>query len=245
MHTKRLLVLAHSFKKWPGRCVAGREVAQAPTSGAVTFGPWVRPVSPASESQEGELHPDRHCRTDSGRPLALLDLVEVPLVGPRPVDGQPENWEVMSGMPWRVLGRLDAARNRATLEQLEERPRGLWTDGDSKSDRCRASTAAAVAASGSLVLVRPSGLRFRSQLVRDEYREKERPECRAHFTYAGTAYALKLTDPAAERAYVPRAEATPKEVVPPFGDDCLLCVSLGAPFHGYHYKLVAAVLPLR
>lgn len=245
MHTKRLLVLAHSVKKWPGRCVAGREFVQDPTSGAVTFGPWVRPVSPASESMEGELLPDRHCRTDSGRPLTVLDLVEVPFVGPRPVDGQPENWEVVSGMPWRVLGRLDPVRHRATLERLEERPCGLWTDGASRSDRCRASTAAAVARSGSLVLVRPSGLRFRSRLVRDEYRDRERPECRALFTYAGTPYALKLTDPDAERAYAPRAEATPQEVVPPFGDDCLLCVSLGAPFYGYHYKLVAAVLPLR
>jgi hypothetical protein len=33
-------------------------------------------------------------------------------------------------------------------------------------------------------------------------------------------------------------------VRPPYGDNCLLCVSLTPEFNGYHYKVVAAVLEL-
>lgn len=60
---------------------------------------------------------------------------------------------------------------------------------------------------------------------------------RARFEYAGLRYALKVTDPKYERAYLSRADDTH-----PLGES-FLTVSLGEPHtDGYAYKLVAAII---
>ncbi len=51
MPTKKIIVLANSYKKKPGGCVAGRELGDGNT-----IGDWLRPIS---NQPEGELLP-RH-----------------------------------------------------------------------------------------------------------------------------------------------------------------------------------------
>jgi hypothetical protein len=70
MTTKRIVVLANSIKK-RGRCVAGREIIQKDREP----GSWLRPISAV---EEGTLMPN-HMAVDSGRPLQVLDIVEVPV----------------------------------------------------------------------------------------------------------------------------------------------------------------------
>lgn len=56
------------------------------------------------------------------------------------------------------------------------------------------------------------------------------------FTYRGTTYRMDVTDPAIERMYLSQADGH-YDIAKP-----VLCVSLGDPYQGYFYKLVAAVL---
>jgi hypothetical protein len=59
---------------------------------------------------------------------------------------------------------------------------------------------------------------------------------RGHFTFDRVKYTLAVTDPVVERKYLagPDGEFT----VGP----ATLCISLGEPWNGYAYKLIAAVI---
>lgn len=56
------------------------------------------------------------------------------------------------------------------------------------------------------------------------------------FSYRGTTYRMDVTDPAIERMYLSQADGQ-YDIAKP-----VLCVSLGDPYQGYFYKLVATVL---
>lgn len=56
------------------------------------------------------------------------------------------------------------------------------------------------------------------------------------FTYRRTTYRMDVTDPTIERMYLSQADGQ-YDIAKP-----VLCVSLGDPYQGYFYKLVAAVL---
>ena len=58
---------------------------------------------------------------------------------------------------------------------------------------------------------------------------------RGYFTYSRVRYALGITDPVVRSAYISRAETTY-----PVGQ-ATSYVSLGEPFNGYAYKLIAGV----
>jgi len=61
---------------------------------------------------------------------------------------------------------------------------------------------------------------------------------RGEFTYRGVTYRLDVTDPVVEREYLCKADG--QYVI----NRPVLCVSLGDPYEGYFYKLLAAVLYL-
>jgi hypothetical protein len=232
-----IVILANSVKKKPGRCIAGREVV---ISGkGVSLGEWIRPVSPDGEAKEGELLAVHH-RTIKNVAVDVLDIFEVPLARQRTDLGQPENWDVITDVPWKRLGTL----KRKSLPKLVESPPHLW-DIDIPGDR-RVHVDAPIGKRGrsSLALIQPSNFRVLVQRERKPWNNYESTKVRGAFSYAGRNYSLDLTDD----SFAPqvRAQATSLQIEyrPPFGDKCLLCVSLSAPFNGYHYKLIAAVIPL-
>ena len=59
---------------------------------------------------------------------------------------------------------------------------------------------------------------------------------RGAFTYRGTTYRLDVTDPVIECDYLARPDGEYQIARP------VLCVSLGDPYEGYFYKLIASVL---
>lgn len=235
MLEKRIVVLANSIKKGD-RCVAGREVE--PASG-FDFRGWIRPVSGESE---GELAP-RHMRTDDGRPLIPLDIINVPLTRCANDAIHPEDWIVDPTRKWMRAGGLDLA----TLSSLEEKPDDLWLERGLDTDRVTSAFLLKRQGHQSLYLIRPEN--FCAEYYTIQYHNSPNPtrRRRAHFSYRGTKYEMNLTDPVFSDSYCPKmptVEEPTKVVTPSHGDNCLLCVSLTPLFRDYHWKIVATILKL-
>jgi hypothetical protein len=118
------------------------------------------------------------------------------------------------------------------LSELPDRQEPLWVNGHSshngKNDRVPLRHTGRIRDSLKLIRVSPLVLR-----VHMGYRERE---IRAHFRHGGTDYALRVTDP----TYVGGYLAQPDGLY--LVNHAFLTVSLGEAFHGYVYKLVAAVI---
>ena len=92
---KRIVCLANSRKR-SGRCVAGVEL-----SGRRRVG-WIRPVS----AREHEEVSEYERQFEDGSDPRVLDLIDVPLLEPRPKIYQQENWLLDPDQYWRKAGRF-------------------------------------------------------------------------------------------------------------------------------------------
>ena len=113
MPTKRIVCLANS-RKPSGRCIAGREINEGGVLG------WVRPVS-ARLGEEVSLSERQY---ESGGDPEVLDVVEVPILEPKPKDCQQENWLLDPNTRWKRAGRLEWKG----LLTLTEAPERLWVN---------------------------------------------------------------------------------------------------------------------
>lgn len=219
---KRLVCLANS-RKWGGRCVAGRELLGG------DLGPWIRPVSP----REREELLDFERRYGNGADPRPLDILDVPLAGPRPHRTQPENWLIAPDQVWVKRGRWRRDRLRAWLD-----PAGpLWLNGQSTreglNDRIPLETAEGLGSSLRLIRVGAATLRvttFRAQ----EGEPRKRLQCQ--FERERESYSLWVTDPRLELRYLGKAEGLYR-IGPSY-----LTISLGEPFEGSCHKLVACLI---
>ncbi|TVS09927.1 MAG: hypothetical protein EA424_26175 [Planctomycetaceae bacterium] len=133
----------------------------------------------------------------------------------------------------------------AHLSRLAESPRDLWIDDGSRSDRISVDAQQSKPGSPSLALIRPRDFRVSMWTEYNQFKGYDQRKTRGVFTYAGVEYSLALTDDRFTSAHCPNHDGKKHEFAPHFGDDCLLCISLGVPFNGYHYKLIATVIPLK
>jgi hypothetical protein len=217
-----ILCLANS-RKLRGRCVAGLR-----TDGQG----WIRPVGPALD---GTLYP-RHYTLDDGTEAQVLDVLRIDIASPRPEPHQPENW-LISNMPWYLRAR---PAPRSCLPILRAHiVRGPDLLGN-QLDRVRASSFSQTPAQASLALVIPNALEWHittSMLF-------GRRQTRARFVLGSVLYDLSVTDPVWEQhlrslslgVHPITSARKPADV------KVLLTVSLGEPFGGDCYKLVAAVI---
>lgn len=226
MPTKSICVLANSAKK-SGRCIAGKEVVRGETGWKLTE-TWIRPISHLEHGQIEWHEANRH---------SLLDIVDIPLLKPAQVEAQPEDWLIHQGLPWTSRGRF----RTDVLDRLLDQPPNLWLTPTGRSDRVDPQYLHEHQLP-SLYLIKVNNF----QIVIDERTgssgnpEKKR---RANFIYNGAPYDLALTDPQAQNHYYPNFPNIPTgPIVNGPSQSCVLCVSLGLEFHGYHYKLVAAVI---
>jgi hypothetical protein len=156
------------------------------------------------------------------------------MLEPKPSTYQSENHLIADQFYWRKLGR-------ATWQQIEAAvdpaPGPLWLNGYSSSnginDRIPEDKAARL--TSSLALIRPQNLRIRVAPKGDPNAPEKR-SVRAEFLLNGIQYDLGLTDAQIERKYLQGKNGSF-----PIGET-LLCISLGEPFKGYVYKLVAALI---
>lgn len=223
-YTKTIVCLANSRKPPSGRCVAGREVTPS------GFGAWVRPVSarPTQEISEEER------RYRDGTDPKVLDVIAIELTGARPQHHQRENHLIDDGCYWVKQRAVSWSELQAAVED----PAGpLWIHGHSSSygrnDRVPEDRTSELG--HSLCLVRPEGLNL---VVGSEGGSLGRPRrrVRARSDLSDHSYCVVVTDPWMERRCLAGQDGETRIA------DALLCVSLGESFHGFAYKLVAAVI---
>lgn len=232
MPVKTVLILANSVRHAPNACVAGREVIEQ--AGQRSYGAWVRPVSAHGE---GELR--LHERVTSlGREVRVLDIVRMAL-GNRVADPlQPENWQHGGPPPWEVIGQ----GTLTDLERASETPPSIWDELGDRPDRILENHARQSPLTHSLLLLSLASLTI--ELSSEHYPERTRKQRRALFTYRNRDYRLSITDPTIEARYGLQVP-TPSELALTHRIDhrCYVCISLThQPFHGHHYKLVAAII---
>lgn len=220
--TKRLICLANS-RKLSGRCIAGIENIGTKEQR------WIRPVS---SSVTGEI-PEHDCVYSMADPIRVLDVIDVNLLEPSPKNYQSENWAIAHERPWLYRGRADLVDLISGITTIPN----LWPDGESsgKGINDRVSESAIDHVSDSLRLIRVDSIEL-EVITYDNV--KSVPNVRAHFRYGQNDYALRVTDPVCERSFQGKPSGR-YEVGPAF-----MTISLGEPFGGYVYKLIAAIIEL-
>lgn len=189
----------------------------------------MRPVStrPGEEVSEDER------QYEDGSDPRVLDVMEVPLLEPKPKQCQQENWVLDPDQCWKRIGRLDW---RGVLV-IAENPDRLWMNELSTyhglNDQISLETAKKL--ERSLFLIHVKALRLR---VFRPGRNFGNPKLRVQgqFEYRGERYWLWVTDPGAERTYKAKGEGEYDF------DECCLTISLGL-FDDHWYKLIAAIIP--
>ena len=220
--TRRIVCLANS-RKLSGRCVAGREIEGG------TAGSWIRPVSSRPDEEVSEY--ERQYK--DGSDPRVLDVIDVPLLKPRPRGYHSENWLLDPEYYWSRVRRLEATELADYLDPVGP----LWIDGASTyhgaNDKILIEDAETL--DSSLVLIRVLALQLRVFVPGAAFGEHKR-HVQARFDHAGVTYRLRVTDPEVERRFL--AE--------PDGDYRLgssyLTISISEPFQGHVYKLVAAII---
>ena len=225
---KRMVCLANS-RKPGGRCVAGKELLLDGSVGA-----WIRPVT----NQGSGAVPIWECMYADGTEPAVLDILEVPVLGQVPKDYQRENWELDPKRPWRKLGNITF---EAAVECVDS-VASLWRPGYSTyngiNDHVPLEEAKLEHDSLRLIFVNNLAL---SVMAPGENFGNPTRRVLGHFRHDELEYRLWVTDAAWEREYLngPNGDYF-------IGGACLT-ISLGEPFENssgeYHaYKLIAAVI---
>ncbi len=218
---KRIVCLANS--RMPGgTCVAGKEFL---VGGKI--GGWVRPVC----DNDG-LPPWVRQYADRSEPQ-LLDIIEVPVLDMVLAGHQRENWLVDDSRRWTKVGNLTFR----ALRNLEDTVDGLWIDGESTksglNDRFAVENACTII--DSLRLVRVEKLDLKVWQPGKDFGDDKR-KVQGRIWVSDTEYRLTVTDPEIEREYLEQPDGYYHI------DDCYLTVSLGKPYEGDVYKLIAAVI---
>lgn len=220
---KRILCLANS-RKLSGRCIAGKEIL-----GNGEIGGWVRPVS----DRESEEVSEWERQYEDGSDPRLLDVIDVPLLKASPKSYQQENWLLDPEYYWKRVRSATATE----LSQYVDPADSLWIDGYStvngNNDRIPLEQASSITDSLRLVKVENLELRVSQPgIAFGSYRRS----VQGRFRHNGVDYWLRVTDPVYERQYLRQPNGCY-----PIGE-CFLTVSLGEPYRGYAYKLIAAII---
>jgi hypothetical protein len=216
MPRRTIACLANSWKLGAS-CVAGVDLET---------NEWIRPLGSGSHGAVTE----REQRLDDGTRPALLDVIEIPLLGPAAEVGHPENWQLEGGV-WRRVGRLGDAEARPLLEALvvDAPVFGSNARGFSVEEIARGDVA------NSLAIVRPQELVWRKEI------RFGRARIRAIFEHGGASQDLGVTDPEWVHEFT---DDDLGEFEHDSAEDVYLVISLAEPLNDVHYKLVAGVICL-
>lgn len=219
---KQIVCLANS-RKLNGRCLAGKEL-----KGGRPLG-WIRPVS-ARENEEISEY-ERQYR--DGSDPRVLDIINLPLLEPRPEGYQQENWLLDPDSYWDKTGSI----TWSDLQQLTDIIEPLWINGCSTYNGLNDTIPLARAESlvSSLRLIWVDRLTL-SVFKPGEAFDNPKRRVQGRFMHDSTRYQLWVTDPRYERRYLAKQD----------GDyeigESFLTISLGEPYNNSCYKLIAAII---
>jgi hypothetical protein len=207
-----------------GRCVAGRTIV------GNGFGDWVRPVS-ARENAEISFDDRRY---QNGQDPKLLDVISIPMIEPRPHDFQTENHLIDAQYYWEFQRHAAWAE---AVAAVDGQGRPLWSNDSSGYNGVhdRVAEEEALPADGSLRLIEVPNLEVRVGVEGAAFGNGKR-RVRGLFTHFGAQYLLSITDPTIEARFLAQPDGHANI------GRALLCVSLGEPYQGYAYKLIAGVI---
>jgi len=218
---KTFVVLAAS-RKYGGFCIAGREWTEE------KIGPWIRPVS---QQENGELAAET-IRLHHGRIPQYLDVITIETQGSDDHPYPKENVLIAEQHPWSWQCKLPPDDLPRLADDVDE----LWPSGFHSANGINDRMPEELLREAnwpSLYLIRPDDV---SLLISDDL--DGRKKVRARFSYRDMPYLLSATDPGIERTYLMKAQGE----YPLNAGNLYLTVSLGEPFNGFCYKLVAAVI---
>lgn len=222
-YSKTIICFANSRKN-SGRCIAGRELESG------NIGEWIRPVS---SRQNAELSEDDR-RFKDGKDPKVLDIIRIEMKRQKDHAFQSENHLIDDGYYWSFQGRASWDQVMASVDDSGE---PLWSNESSsyngKNDRVDENEANPE--HGSLKLIKVDDLNIHVSVEGAAFGNGKR-KVRGDFTYGEINYRLTVTDPLIERKYLNGSDGTSHV------GSALLCVSLGEPYNGWAYKLIAAVI---
>lgn len=217
-YMKTIACLAVS-RKTSGRCVAGKEWPGYP-------GHWIRPVSKRDTREIA----DRERMYPDGQFAQPLDIVAIPCAAPAPLAHQMENHRLGPGA-WIKQGALAWD----DLPGLVDSPAELWGAGHSSHVGRNNRVPVDEAPGASLYLVQVERIVF-NLCSKYSARAGAKRAVLGRFSFNGNEYCLDVTDPYIEDRLYDKPDGEYPLNNP------LLCVSLGDPWEGYYYKLIATVL---
>jgi len=222
-YIKTIMCLANS-RKISGRCIAGREFTDE------QIGDWVRPVSARENAELSE----EERRFENGRDPRVLDIIQIPMIEPKPHSFQIENHLIDAGYYWSLKG---IATWQQALTAVDRTEGPLWSNNSRSYNGLndRVAEYETSLTDGSLRLIEVQNLEIEVALEGEDFGNGKR-KVRGKFSFSGINYCLAITDPPIERKFLQGQNG-----VFPIGH-ALLCISLGEPYHGYAYKLIAAVI---
>lgn len=220
---KRIVCLANS-RKLNGRCIAGRELL------AGNAGAWIRPVS----DREHEEVSEHERQYQDGSDPRLLDIIDVPLIGPKAKSHQSENWLLDPNRFWSKVGEF----GRGYLNHLIDGRDAIWVNGyhtyNGLNDYVPVGEVDNTGGSLKLIAV-SNGLQLHVCRPGENFGNPTR-RVQAQFSFSRVNYHLWVTDPVIETAYLSLADGFYA-----LGSS-YLTVSLGESLEGRCYKLVAAII---
>ena len=220
---KRILCLANS-RKMSGRCIAGKELLEDGRPGG-----WVRPVSHRDNQEVSEYERQYE---DGGDPR-VLDVIDVPLLSAQPKDYQQENWLLDPAYYWEKVHRVTPDEVARFTDPVAPLWINRYSTFNGQNDQIPGSVANSL--DSSLRLIKVDGLELSVFRTGEDFGNPKR-RVQGRFQYRGVDYRLWVTDPTYERRYLQQPDGD-YPIGPGF-----VTVSLGEPYRGYSYKLIAAII---
>ena len=216
-----IICLANS-NKYNGRCVAGK-ITEGPRAGE-----WLRPIG---TGQKHEIT-DRDRLYQDNSYAQKLDIIRIKFNAPAAPSFQQENNVIDDEVYWAKTGQATFA----DLENLVDSPQALWENGNHSYSGVndRVSMDFLAEPRQTLLLIKPSNVTISVEAEGAQFGNHKRV-VRAHFKYNRVDYALTVKDAEAEAYYLGQVNGTYPLTASYF------TISLGEPYKGDAYKLVAAI----
>lgn len=214
---RKLFICLAKSKKYDRFCIAGKEILP---DGSI--GEWIRPIHPETNSI-----PESDCIFNIG------DIVSVNISNKHPHNTQPENYLLAKNADWNIEGKLDKSKFNLLLDDTNS----IWGVGESccssygVNDKVEENLA--ISHNNSLLfLFLPKAIVWK----RDQSTEiRNSVKLRLNFIFKNNKYSLVITDPTFSKKFWDRLSIGQHETI----YNTFITISLGEPFHGYCYKLIA------